>query len=199
MNTFDSLLRRATRSRGGAAFCVAVAATALAGCGGDETASSRAGGSGGSGGAAPGAGAAPGTGGAATTSGTSGGAAGGAPGTGGAATTGTGGAASYATCSECTIDSGAQAAECKAERTACDADTKCAAMFECAYNNPGCATDASGACCTRKCVDVYGEGDAAAIALFEALDQCVICDACRVVCSPLSDEYCAAYAAPSGC
>lgn len=209
MNTSDSLVSHALRSMACAAF-VTISAASVVACGGD---SSGAGGSGGGGtGGAPGSGSAtggapgtggdstggaPGTGGSTSTSpdastatGT-----GGASGTGGATTTasGTGGSGTggggYAFCSDCTAETGAQTNECKAERDACLADDNCKAVYNCAYVNPGCDTSGEGACCTVKCYASANES-VAAVNLFRAFDDCMICQTCKTICGDIAADYC---------
>ena len=189
-----------------------VVASSSAGCGSDTSSSSSDG----------------------TTTSTSGGGAGGggtggASGTGGdptttsATTTTTGGSTStstgatsssastgtamskYADCPACTnMDKGAPADECNVAHDACFANKNCVQLYNCAYFNPGCNTDASGACCTYDCYESLKTTLAdpaaaqAAIDLYHAYDDCLYCKTCTTQCD--AQEYCAAYKAyPAGC
>jgi hypothetical protein len=113
--------------------------------------------------------------------------------------------AKYPTCGDCTnLDTGAPSAECNEKHDACFANKNCVQLYDCAYFNPGCNTDASGACCTYDCYDALKKtlNDAAAaqtaIDLYHAYDSCLYCTTCLTQCD--AQEYCTAYAAyPAGC
>ena len=111
----------------------------------------------------------------------------------------------YATCAECTdLTKGAPADECNGAHDACFANKNCVQLFNCAYVNPGCNTDASGACCTFDCYEKLKTTLAdpvaaqAAIDLYHAYDACLYCTTCTTQCD--AQPYCTAYAAgPVGC
>lgn len=125
-------------------------------------------------------------------------------GTSSSSSTGTG-MSKYADCQECTnMDKGAPAAECNAVHDACFANKNCVQLYDCAYFNPGCNTDAGGACCTFDCYESLKTTLAdpaaaqAAIDLYHAYDDCLYCKTCTTQCD--AQEYCAAYKAyPAGC
>ncbi len=118
--------------------------------------------------------------------------------------TGTG-MSKYPDCSSCTdIDKGAPSDECNASHDACFANKNCVQLYNCAYFNPGCNTDASGACCTFDCYESLKTtlndpvAAQAAIDLYHAYDACLYCTTCTTQCD--AQEYCATYAAgPAGC
>lgn len=118
--------------------------------------------------------------------------------------TGTG-MSKYADCASCTnMDKGAPADECNATHDACFANKNCVQLYNCAYFNPGCNTDASGACCMFDCYESLKTTLAdpaaaqAAIDLYHAYDDCLYCKTCTTQCD--AQEYCKAYAAgPAGC
>ncbi|MDI1479193.1 hypothetical protein [Polyangium sp. y55x31] len=157
------------------------------GSGAGSTASS--GGSGGTGGAGGGMGGTGGAGGSASTSGSmagSGGAGGGMGGAGGA------GGSNYASCEECTADTGASASECKAEFDACMAWKTCFSIYNCQHtatpNGPGpCDTTQAGGCCTWFCQEMGL--DMEGITRFRALDDCIRCKTCAGLCET-TDTYC---------
>ena len=121
-----------------------------------------------------------------------------------ASSTGTG-MVKYETCSACTdLTKGAPADECNATHDACFANKNCAQLYDCAYVNPGCNTDPSGACCTFTCYEMLKKNLAdpaaaqAAIDLYHAYDACLYCTTCTTQCD--AQSYCAAYAAgPAAC
>jgi hypothetical protein len=188
-------------------------ASSGAGCGSSTSSSSTDGtttsttGSGGAGGGSGGTGGASGTGGdVATTSSTTTTTSSTTTTTTTSSTSSTGtGMSKYADCASCTnVDKGAPADECNATHDACFANKNCVQLYNCAYFNPGCNTDASGACCTFDCYETLKTtvGDPvaaqAAIDLYHAYDACLYCTTCTTQCD--AQEYCAAYAAgPAAC
>ncbi|MDC0745004.1 hypothetical protein [Polyangium mundeleinium] len=120
----------------------------------------------------------------------SGGAGGGTGGAGGG--TGGAGGGNYASCEECTADTGAPANECKAEFDACMAWKTCVSIYHCQHNStpngPGpCDTTQAGACCTWFCQEAGL--DMEGITRFRALDQCMHCKTCTGLCET-ADTYC---------
>ena len=122
------------------------------------------------------------------------------------ATSSTGtGMSKYADCPSCTnMDKGAPADECNATHDACFANKNCVQLYHSAYFNPGCNTDATGACFMFDCYESLKTTLAdpvaaqAAIDLYHAYDDCLYCKTCTKQCD--AQEYCAAYAAgPAGC
>lgn len=173
--------------------------TSTGSTGGDTTTSSAGGGTSGTGGATGG------TGGDAATTGTTTAAGTTTSGT-TSATSSTGtGMSAYADCTECTdTAAGAPAKECKTAYAACNGNKNCLLIYNCVYDpNTGCATDASGACCTYDCYDalkVTLGNDPAGVAAaqkaideYHAYDDCLYCTTCKALCS--ADAYCTAYAA----
>ena len=107
---------------------------------------------------------------------------------------GTGGAGggNYASCEECTADTGAPANECQAEFDACMAWKTCVSIYHCQHtstpNGPGpCDTTQAGACCTWFCQEAGL--DMEGITRFRALDQCLHCKTCTGLCET-ADTYC---------
>ncbi|MDC3962370.1 hypothetical protein [Polyangium jinanense] len=178
-------------------FVVLSVSVGIAGCGSEV----NGGGGGGSGGS--GAGSTASSGGSGGTGGTGGGmgGAGGSGGAGGGMMAGSGGAGggmggagggNYASCEECTADTGAPANECQAEFDACMAWKTCVSIYHCQHtatpNGPGpCDTTQAGACCTWFCQEMGL--DMEGITRFRALDNCIHCKTCAGVCET-TDTYC---------
>jgi hypothetical protein len=126
---------------------------------------------------------------------------------GGSSTSSTGTGSNYVDCQACTDDTaGAPANECNTAHDACFGNKNCAQIYNCAYDpGTGCATDASGACCTYACFDALKAtlpNDPAAVQLaidqYKAYDGCLYCTTCKSQCT--AEAYCTAFAmGPAGC
>ncbi|MDI1436928.1 hypothetical protein [Polyangium sorediatum] len=178
-------------------FVLASVSLGVIGCG-SEVNGGGAGGSGGSGAGSTassgGSGGTGGTGGGMGTGGAGGAGGGMMAGSGGGMMAGSGGAGggTYASCEECTADTGAPANECQAEFDACMAWKTCVSIYYCQHsstpNGPGpCDTTQAGACCTWFCQEAGL--DMEGITRFRALDQCIHCKTCTGLCET-ADTYC---------
>jgi hypothetical protein len=78
---------------------------------------------------------------------------------------------------------------CSSMLAACAADADCAALLECVYGVRGCALDAGGAGCVRRCAEAACASPGV-VALFLEADRCTFCTAtCRDTCSSYCDAF----------
>jgi hypothetical protein len=106
------------------------------------------------------------------------------------------GGSNYATCDECTGQTGASANECQDLLTACLEWKTCNSLMFCndmgnGGGVGGCdKTTVEGGCCSLKCD--ASMPDPEGVARYRALDACIHCKTCANLC-PTSTKYCAVF------